>query len=108
MPTAAFESYLIGGKCAGEIKPKACRISKLVLLKIFACPSGQQYPRFEAFIYKSKTCSMTLFEGVMRQPVDQRNGQGAEQESNLDDGLPHQHFFIVVSGVDEGLEQMDG
>ena len=46
--------------------------------------------------------------GRMRDFVCQRNGQGAEQEGDVDDGLPHQHFFIVVGGVDEGLEQVNG
>jgi hypothetical protein len=25
----------------------------------------------------------------------------------MDDGLPHQHFFVVIGRVDEGLEQVN-
>ena len=45
--------------------------------------------------------------GCLRDFVSQRNGQGAEQEGDVNDGLPHQYFLVVVGGVDEGLEQMD-
>lgn len=52
---------------------------------------------------------MLVVGGVMRhQLVGIRNGNSAQKEGNVNDGLPHQNFFGVVGGIDEGFEQMDG
>ena len=45
--------------------------------------------------------------GLIQQLVGISNRHGAEQKSNMNNGLPNQYFFVVVGGVDECFQQMN-
>ncbi|KAF4531025.1 hypothetical protein B566_EDAN019030 [Ephemera danica] len=48
------------------------------------------------------------FLAARHQLVGIGNGQGREQEGDVDQRLPQQHLVGVVGGIDEGLEQVNG
>jgi hypothetical protein len=42
--------------------------------------------------------------GAVQNFVGVGNSEHAEQKSQMDDGLPHQDFDIVIRGIDKGLQ----
>ena len=44
----------------------------------------------------------------LHEAVHQRDGQSADQEGDVNDGLPHQNLFTVVGSIDERFQQMNG
>ena len=45
---------------------------------------------------------------ALHQSVGVSDGDGREQEGDVNRGLRNQHLFIVVSGIDKGFQQVNG
>ena len=56
----------------------------------------------------TKNYGSVLYMAAVEQLVGVGNGHCTGKEDHMDDGLPHQHLHVVIGGVDEGLEQVDG
>ncbi len=98
---------------AGRGGGRGCLLCAIETIAVCAVCISEKAPKdlgkrpFGAFA-SAPGAGSVLAAGSVQQFVSVGNSQGAEQEHRVDDGLPHQHLHVVVGGVDEGLEQVDG